>query len=105
MAKNNVIKKAYFYLFYKIYHFGAKSGPFPNDFSSAAVICMLEVMILATLKFYYIGFIDRHDTLELYSFQTIVSLLTIFFINYFAFIDKKYTGYMDNNCCISRNID
>jgi hypothetical protein len=93
------IRKAYFYLFYKFYKFGSNSGPFPNDFSAAVLLVILETLILAVLKFYYIGFVDHNDTIEPTSIETILPLLAVFFINYFAFIHndkwKKYFKEFD----------
>ena len=89
------IKKAYFYLFYKFYKFGARSGPFSDDFSAGMLIVILEVLILGILKFYYIGFIDQNDTIKPFSLETIVPLLTVFFVNYFAFVNNdKWKEYI-----------
>jgi len=90
-----MIKKAYFYLFYKFYKFGSRSGPFPNDFSAAVLISIIEVLILSILKFYYIGFINQNGTIELLSIETIVPLVAIFLINYFAFVNNdKWKEYV-----------
>jgi hypothetical protein len=90
-----MIKKAYFYLFYKFYKFGSRSGPFPNDFSAGVLIVILEMLILGVLKFYYIGFIDQNDTINPFSITTIVPLLAVFFVNYFAFVNNdKWKEYV-----------
>ncbi len=85
-----IIKKAYYYLFYKFYKFGEWSpSVFPSDFTATFAIACLEVLFLISLKFYYIEFFDRNDTFTFVSFQTIISLVTVFLINYFAFLNNK----------------
>ncbi|WDF55240.1 hypothetical protein [Mucilaginibacter sp. KACC 22063] len=94
------MKRAYYYLFYKFYKFGEWSPSiFPSDFTAAFSISCLEVLFLISLKFYYIEFIDQEDAFTFFSFQTLISLLVVFLINYFAFIHnsnwKKYIREFD----------
>jgi len=90
------MKGAYYYLFYKLYKFGEWSpSSFPGDFTATFTIAVFETMFLACLKFYYIEFVNHNDVFSLTSFQTIVSLLAIFLINYFAFLrDAKWKDYV-----------
>ncbi len=94
------IKKGYYYVFYKFYKFGEWSpSDFPSDFTATFAITVLEVLFLGTLKFYYIEFVDRNDPFVLISFQTIVPLVIVVLVNYFAFINndrwKKYVTEFD----------
>jgi hypothetical protein len=95
------IKKAYYYFFYKFYKFGeASPSIFPSDFTAAFAISILEVLFLASFKFYSTEFLGRHGDLRFVSFQVIVPLSTIFLLNYFAFINntvwKKYIHEFDH---------
>ncbi len=94
------VKKAYYYLFYKLYKFGEWSPSiFQSDFTATFAIVCLEVLFLGSLKFYYFNFVDHNDTFVLISFQTIIPLTAIILINYFAFINdntwKKYVKEFD----------
>ncbi len=80
-----IIKKAYFYLFYKFYKFTEWAHTvFPHDMAAAAAIAMLEMIFLASLKFYYIEYIDPKN--ELTPLQIIIAGIVIVSINSFAFI-------------------
>jgi len=84
------IKKAYYYLFYKFYKFGeASPSIFPSDFTAVVAIVFLQVLFLGSLKFYYIEFFDRNDTLTFASLQTLIPLAAVILINYFAFFNNE----------------
>ena len=87
------IKNAYFYFFYKLYKFGARSGPFPNDFSAAVLIVILEVLVLGVLKFYYISFIDPSDSIRPLSFETIAPLLAVFLSIIYEILLAAHCGH------------
>lgn len=90
------IKDAYYYLFYKFYKFGEWSpSTLPSDFTAAFAISGLEIMLLISLKFYYIEFWDWNDTFTFGSIQTIIPLAGVILIKYFAFIkDDKWKTYV-----------
>lgn len=95
------IKRAYYYLFYKYYKFGeASPSIFPSDFTATIAISVLEILFLASFKFYSTYFFGRSGNLKFMSFQVIIPLATIFVINYLAFINntawKKYVREFDN---------
>ena len=82
-----MIKKAYFYLFYKFYKFGEWSpSVFPSDWTAATAIAILEMLFIASLKFYYIEYIDPKN--ELTPLQVIVVGIVVFLVNTIAFIIK-----------------
>ena len=94
------IKKAYYYLFYKLYKFGeASPSSFPSDFTATFAIVVFEVLFFIALKFYYIEFIDRGNTFVFVSFQTLGPLGAVLLVNYFAFINndrwKEYVNEFD----------
>lgn len=93
------IKRKYYYLFYKLYKFGeASPSTFSSDFTAGAVICILEISILASLLFYATPFLGRGN-LKFISFPVLTPLVLIFVVNYFAFIHntvwKKYVKEFD----------
>lgn len=80
-----IIKKAYFYLFYKFYKFGEWSpSVFPSDWTATVAMGMLEMVFIASLKFYYIEYINPKN--ELTPLQVIVSGIVVFLGNAIAFI-------------------
>ena len=82
-----IIKKAYFYLFYKFYKFGEWSpSVFPSDWTAAMAIAILEMLFIASLKFYYIEYIDPKN--ELTPLQVIVVGIVVFLVNTIAFVIK-----------------
>lgn len=94
------IKKAYYYLFYKLYKFGESSpSSFPSNFTATFAIAVFEVLFLITLKFYYIEFIDQSNSFVFLSVETLVPLITVFLVNYFAFLNndrwKEYVNEFD----------
>ena len=79
------IKKAYFYLFYKFYKFGERSpSVFPSDFTATVAIGILEMLFIASLKFYYIEYVDPKN--ELTPLQVIVVGIVVFLVNAILFI-------------------
>jgi len=57
-------------------------------------LCLKSYFI--ALKFYYIEFIDRNNTFVLASFQTILPLVIVFLVNYFAFLNNdKWKVYVN----------
>lgn len=91
------IKKGYYYLFYKFYKFSeASPSLFPSDFVATLIIASLEVLLLISLKFYYIEFFDPNDTFTFTSFETLVPLSIVFLVNYFAFLNNdNWKSYID----------
>lgn len=89
-----MIKKAYFYLFYKFYKFGEWSPSiFPSDWSAALAIDLLEMVFIASLKFYYIEYIDPKN--ELTPLQVIVATIAIFLTNSIVFmINDNWKHYV-----------
>jgi len=89
------IKEAYYYLFYKFYKLGEMSPSiFPSDFVAAVVILWLELFFLSSFVFYYRDFVDPNHKWELVSFQTLVPLIVLIVIKFFAFInDTKWKTY------------
>lgn len=87
------MKKAYFYLFYKFYKFGERSpSVFPNDWTATVAIGILEMVFIASLKFYYIEYIDPNN--ELTPLQVIVVGIVVFFVNTIAFlINDNWKNY------------
>ncbi|KIA92748.1 hypothetical protein OC25_15240 [Pedobacter kyungheensis] len=84
------IKKAYYYLFYKFYKFGEWSpSVLPSDFTATFAIACLEILLLISLKFYYIEFFDRNDTFVFSSLQTLIPLSGVVIVNYYAFLNNK----------------
>jgi len=80
-----MIKKAYFYLFYKIYMFADWAHTvFPHDMAAAAAISMLEILFIGSLKFYYIGYIDPKSEPTL--LEMILAGTVVVLINTIAFI-------------------
>jgi len=91
------IKKAYYYLFYKFYKFGERSpSSLPSDYTAILAISVLEVLFLGALKFYYIEFIDQNNSFEFFSFQTLVPLIAVLLLNYFAFFkNDRWKEYVN----------
>jgi len=89
-----IMKKAYYYLFYKFYKFGEWSPSiFPSDFTATVAIGILEVVFIVSLKFYYIEYIDPKN--ELTPLQMILAGIVIILINTFAFImNDKWKHYI-----------
>jgi hypothetical protein len=101
------IKSAYYYLFYKFYKFGEWSPSiFPSDFTATFAIACLEVMFLISIKFYYIEFFNRRSTFTFSSVQTLIPLIAVFLINYFAFLnDKSWKTYVKKFDKLPKNKD
>lgn len=89
-----IIKKAYFYLFYKFYKFTEWANTvFPHDMAAAAAIAILEVLLIVSLKFYYIEYVDSKN--ELTPLQMILAGVVIVLTNTFTFIiDDKWKHYI-----------
>jgi hypothetical protein len=80
-----MIKKAYFYLFYKFYRFTDWAHTvFPHDMAATAAIAILEMVFIVSLKFYYIEYINPKN--ELTPLQMIVLGIVVFLVNTIAFI-------------------
>jgi len=86
--------KAYYYLFYKFYRFGELSpSSFPSDFTSTFAITVLETILIFSLNFFYIDFVNK-DYVLTFNLQTIAPLVVVFIVNYLAFIrSDKWKDY------------
>jgi len=86
--------KAYYYLFYKFYRIGELSpSSFPSDFTSTFAITVLETILIFSLNFFYIDFVNK-DYVLTFNLQTIAPLVVVFIVNYLAFIrSDKWKDY------------
>ncbi|HVW15720.1 MAG TPA: hypothetical protein VHB54_17940 [Mucilaginibacter sp.] len=98
------MKRAYYYLFYKFYRFGELSpSNLPSDFTATFAIAVLEVLFFTALNFYYIDFVDPAYVFG-FSAKTIIPLVLILLINYFAFIrTDKWKVYVKEFDATSEN--
>ena len=90
--------RAYYYLFYKLYKFGEWSpSSYPSDFTATYAIVVFETMLFGVLKFYYIEFLDKSAVFTFVSASTLIPLILIFLINYFAFLrNDNWQGYVSD---------
>lgn len=88
------IKEVYFYLFYKFYKFGEWSpSVFPSDWTAALAIDILELLLIASLKFYYIEYVDPSN--ELTPIQVIIVAIVVFVLNSIIFtMNDKWKSYV-----------
>lgn len=94
-----MIKKAYYYFFYKIYksieytsnEFG---GPFWSNFKAALVIAALEVWLLITIGNYYSVITKINIELSIMMPIVYIPLMILLVLNYFSFIhNDKWREY------------
>lgn len=87
------IKRAYYYLFYKLYKFSeAAPSRWLSAFKAGAVVVVLEVCLFLSMMNYYNVFINRN--FELNETYAIIIVLIIASFNYYTFAHtdawKKY---------------
>ncbi|GAA5102635.1 hypothetical protein GCM10023210_43830 [Chryseobacterium ginsengisoli] len=99
-----MIKKAYYYLFYKIYksieytseEFG---GAFLTDFKTGLVIGALEIWLLFSIGNYYSIITKKNAELSLTMPIVYIPLVILLILNYFSFIHndiwKEYNRKFD----------
>ncbi len=99
-----MIRKAYYYLFYKIYksieytseEFG---GAFWTDFKTGLVIAALEIWLLLSIGNYYSIITKKNADLSLTMPIVYIPLLLLLILNYFSFMHndkwKEYNRQFD----------
>jgi hypothetical protein len=95
------IKKAYYYLFYKLYRLWNKAyHPFlSGNFRAEVTIIVLEIWLLLSIGIYYVVATKTVVELTLFKPVVIIPFLVIILINYYAFIHtdewKEYCKEFD----------
>jgi hypothetical protein len=80
------IKKAYYYLFYKLYKLCLLGRVKElSDWYAATLVLGLELFFLVSLYNYYNVFINRYSNLRLTSPMTYIPFAILLIINYFSF--------------------
>ncbi|WPO81609.1 hypothetical protein SD427_12630 [Chryseobacterium sp. JJR-5R] len=98
------IKRAYYYLFYKIYksiiYTSEKvGGEFWSDFKAGLALGALEILLLASILTYYSIINNIKLDIEVTYPIILIPLILLFILNYFAFIHtdiwKEYNKEFD----------
>ncbi len=81
------IKRAYYYLFYKLYKFweSASDPKFWSDRKASVTIVVMEIWILISCFIYYTIFFNRYFHVNIKHPVVIISGIIVFLINYLAF--------------------
>lgn len=94
------IKKAYYYLFYKLYkHYEDSSEPWWSDWKACVSIGALEIWLLLSIGAYYAILTKTAIELSVTMPIVYIPLLIVFILNYFSFIHndswKEYNKEFD----------
>ena len=98
------IKKAYYYIFYKIYKSiiytsEMVGGEFWTDFKTGIALLALELLFLGSFLNYYSIIINERLDISITSPIILIPLIILFVINYFSFIHtdiwKEYNKQFD----------
>ncbi|MDQ1856097.1 MULTISPECIES: hypothetical protein [unclassified Chryseobacterium] len=98
------IKKAYYYIFYKIYKSiiytsEMVGGEFWTDFKAGIALLALELLFLGSFLNYYSIIINEKLDISITSPIILIPLIILFVINYFSFIHtdmwKEYNKQFD----------
>ncbi len=95
-----LIKKIYYYIFYKLYkHFENSSQPWWSDWKAGLSLSALEIWFLGSILIYYSIINNIRLTLSITSPTILIPLISIFILNYFSFIHtdiwKEYNKGFD----------
>lgn len=97
----NKIKRAYYYLFYKLYkHYEDSSTPWWSDFKANTSIGALEIWLLLSILNYFLLFTGKKiGELNLQQPLIFIPIAVLFLLHYFSFIHndiwKKYNREFD----------
>ncbi|MEC5173870.1 hypothetical protein [Chryseobacterium nepalense] len=98
------IKKAYYYIFYKIYKSiiytsEMVGGEFWTDFKAGIVLLALELLFLGSFLNYYSIIINKRLDISIASSIILIPLIILLIIHYFCFIQtdiwKEYNKEFD----------
>lgn len=88
IKNKNILKRAYYYFFYKLYKFweNVSDPKFWSDWKAGVVIIALEIFLLASIFIYYKVFFNRNIHLSESNWDIIIPMLVVVIPNYFAFV-------------------
>lgn len=96
-----IIKKAYYYLFYKLYnHYENSSMPWGSDFKASASIGALEIWLILSILNYFLLITGKTiGNLNIWQPFVFIPAILLFLLHYFAFIRtdvwKEYNKEFD----------
>lgn len=84
------IKKAYHYLFYKLYRFGESvtEQPWWSDWKASATLDLIIILTLLSIRNYYAVFINPNIGIP-HKISILIVVLIICFFNYILFHSKQ----------------
>lgn len=95
------MKRAYYYLFYKLYkHYEDSSTPWWSDFKASVSIGILEIwLLLSTLNYFLLTTGKKIGELTLQQPLVFIPIVILFLLHYFSFIHtdiwKKFNQEFD----------